>query len=208
MRAEETITSNTSGCTVQRTCVDERLTGKCIEYHNDQWFEFTPKVSGRYFVNIGGQRCRDMRGVQLFVLVEKPCQPATYRVLGCTSLGTQDDVFMTLDSLHAGMPYLLDVDGCLKYFCQFMLQVSEQAAGAPAVLPPSSPAGALPGSNRLIRLKRTLPDSLAATPRCRVLRRELRKFRSGERARTAVARNTLGGLLGTYATTDTLPRPN
>ena len=79
VRAEETITSNTTGCTVQRTCVDERLTGKCIEYHNDQWFEFTPKVSGRYFVNIGGQRYRDMRGAQLVVLVEKPCQPATYR---------------------------------------------------------------------------------------------------------------------------------
>ncbi|RZK33041.1 MAG: hypothetical protein EOO57_14025, partial [Hymenobacter sp.] len=40
LRAEETITSTTTGCTVQPSCVDERLTGKCIEYHNDQWFEF------------------------------------------------------------------------------------------------------------------------------------------------------------------------
>lgn len=189
VRAEETITSNTTGCTVQRTCVDERLTGKCIEYHNDQWFEFTPKVSGRYFVNIGGQRYRDMRGVQLVVLVEKPCQPATYQVLSCTSLGTQDDVFVTLDSLHAGMPYLLDVNGYLKYFYQFTLQVSEQAAGAPAVLPPSSLAGAPLGSNHLIRLERTLPDSLATAPRCRVLRRELREFRSGERARSDSAQH-------------------
>ena len=54
LQAGETITSSTTGCTVQRACVDERLTGKCIEYHNDQWFEFTPTISGRYFVNIGG----------------------------------------------------------------------------------------------------------------------------------------------------------
>jgi len=40
---EEVITSSTVGCTVQRACVDERLTGKCIEYHNDQWFEFRPR---------------------------------------------------------------------------------------------------------------------------------------------------------------------
>jgi len=45
LRAEETITSSTVGCTVQRACVDERLTGKCIEYHNDQWFEFRPPAS-------------------------------------------------------------------------------------------------------------------------------------------------------------------
>ena len=54
LRAEEVVFSSTTGCTVQRNCVDERLTGKCIEYHNDQWFEFTPTISGRYFVNIGG----------------------------------------------------------------------------------------------------------------------------------------------------------
>ena len=38
LQTEATVTSNTTGCTVQRRCVDERLTGKCIEYHNDQWF--------------------------------------------------------------------------------------------------------------------------------------------------------------------------
>ncbi|RZK31265.1 MAG: hypothetical protein EOO57_16600, partial [Hymenobacter sp.] len=93
LRAEETITSSTVGCTVQASCVDERLTGRCIEYHNDQWFEFRPPTAGTYFVNIGGQRCRDVRGVQLVVLTGTPCEPATYRVLSCTSLGTQDDLF-------------------------------------------------------------------------------------------------------------------
>ncbi|MCC3151497.1 hypothetical protein Q3A66_02515 [Hymenobacter sp. BT770] len=206
LQPEATITSNTTDCTVQRSCVDERLTGKCIEYHNDQWFEFTPRVSGRYFVNIGGQQCRDVRGVQLVVLTGTPCQPATYRILSCTSLGTQDDMFVTLDSLRAGQRYLLNVDGYLKDFCQFRLQVSGRAVGVPAVPPPSL-AGALPGTNRVIHLEWTLPDSLAASPRCRVLRRELREFRSTERASVPVSRNTLGGQPATYAATDTLPRP-
>ena len=34
------LVSNTTGCTVQWACVDQRLTGKCIQYHNDQWFFF------------------------------------------------------------------------------------------------------------------------------------------------------------------------
>lgn len=207
LHAEETITSNTTGCTVQRGCVDERLTGKCIEYHNDQWFEFTPPVAGRYFVNIGGQHCRDVRGVQLVVLTGQPCQPATYRVLSCTSLGTQDDVFVTLDSLRAGQPYLLDVDGYLKDFCQFTLQVSRRAVGSPAAPPLPSLAGALPGTSRVVRLSWTLPDSLAAAPGCRVLRRERREFRSTERASVPTARTTLGRSAATYAVTDTLPRP-
>ena len=100
LKLEEVVTSSTTGCTVQRGCVDERLTGKCIEYHNDQWFQFTPATTGRYFVNVGGQKCRDVRGVQLVVLTGQPCQPATYRILSCTSLGTQDDVFVTPDSFR------------------------------------------------------------------------------------------------------------
>ena len=109
VRAEETVASSTTSCTVQRSCVEERLTGKCIEYHNDQWFEFTLTILGRYFVNIDGQKYRDVRGVQLVVSTGQPCQPATYRVLSCTSLGTQNDVFVILDSLRIGCPYLLDV---------------------------------------------------------------------------------------------------
>jgi hypothetical protein len=207
VKLEETVVSNTTGCTVQRGCVDERLTGQCIKYHNDQWFEFTPRRPGRYFINIGSQKCRDVQGVQLVVLTGLPCQPATYRALSCTSLGTQDDVFVVLDSLRAGQPYLLNVDGYLKDFCQFTLQVSGHAAGIPAMPAPPLRAGALPAANRVIQLNWTLPDSLAAAPHCRVLRRELHEFRSTERARVAVARNTLGGVPGTYAATDTLPGP-
>ena len=207
LRAEEVITSNTTGCTVQRSCVDERLTGKCIEYHNDQWFEFTPKASGRYFVNVGGQKCRDVRGVQLVVLTGTPCQPATYRVLSCTSLGTQDDVFVTLDSLRAGKPYLLDVDGYLKDFCQFSLQVSRQPLGMPVSYFPPNPTRVLPTASPVVELRWGLPDSLVSTPAFRVLRREVHQYRSTEVRAVPVRRDTYGQPELTYAVTDTLPGP-
>ena len=207
LRLDETITSSTTGCTVQRSCVDERLTGKCIEYHNDQWFAFTPKTAGRYFVNIGGQKCRDVRGVQLVVLTGEPCQPATYRILSCTSLGTQDDVFVTLDSLRAGQPYLLDVDGYLKDFCQFTLQVSQTAAGMPVSYFPPSPTRLLPTASRVVELSWTLPDSLANAPDCRVMRREIHQYRSTEVRRVPVRRDTYGRPETSYAVADTLPGP-
>ena len=207
LRLEETVTSSTTGCTVQRACVDERLTGKCIEYHNDQWFEFTPRAAGRYFINIGGQKCRDVRGVQLVVLTGQPCQPATYRVLSCTSLGTQDDVFVTLDSLRAGQPYLLDVDGYLKDFCQFTLQVSQTAAGMPVSYFPPSPTRLLPTASRVVELSWTIPDSLASTTGCRVMRREIHQYRSTEVRYVPVRRDTYGRPETRYAVADTLPGP-
>ena len=206
LRAEETITSSTVGCTVQRGCVDERLTGKCIEYHNDQWFEFRPIVSGTYYVNIGGQRCRDVRGVQLVVLTGTPCQPATYRILSCTSLGTQDDLFVPLPNLRAGQPYLLDIDGYLKDYCTFTLQVSGQARGLPVVPAPAVPPG-LPARSRVITLSWQVPDSLAAARYYRVLRRELHEFRAREIRREPLAINTYGRRRAAYTLTDTLPGP-
>jgi hypothetical protein len=206
LRAEETITSSTVGCTVQRACVDERQTGKCIEYHNDQWFEFRPPATGTYYVNIGGQRCRDVRGVQLVVLTGTPCQPATYRILSCTSLGTQDDLFVPLPNLQADQPYLLDVDGYLKDYCSFTLQVSGQARGLPVVPAPAVPQGLL-AMRRVVTLAWQVPDSLSGARYCRVLRRELHEFRAREVRREPLATNTFGQRQAAYSLTDTLPAP-
>ena len=206
LQAEETITSSTAGCTVQRGCVDERLTGKCIEYHNDQWFEFRPAVAGTYYVNIGGQRCRDVRGVQLVVLTGTPCQPATYRILSCTSFGTQDDLFVPLPNLRAGQPYLLDVDGYLKDYCTFTLQVSGRARGLPVTAPPAVPQGP-PAMSRVVSLSWEVPDSLRAARACRVLRRELHEFRAREVARIELTTNAFSQRRAAYTITDTLPTP-
>jgi len=201
---EEVITSSTVGCTVQRACVDERLTGKCIEYHNDQWFEFRPPADGTYYVNLGGQRCRDVRGVQLVVLTGTPCQPATYRILSCTSFGTQDDLFVALPKLRAGQPYLLDVDGYLHDFCSFTLQVSGHARGLPAGPSPAAPADR-PGRERVVSLSWHVPDSLTQATRCRVLRREAHEFRAKEIATVPLSRDSYGQRRADYTLTDTLP---
>ena len=204
VRAEESVSSTTTGCTVQWNCVDESLTGKCIQYHNDQWFEFTPAVAGRYFVNIGGQQCRDVRGVQLVVLTGTPCQPATYRVLSCTSLGSQDDVFVTLDSLQAGQPYLLNVDGYLRDFCRFNLAVSTEPRGLPAL---EAPAPAAPQLNAVVTLRWNLPDSLGAVPQFRVWRRASTDFRAATRDTVPVTRTTLGAATTGYTWRETLTQP-
>ena len=204
LQLEEMISSSTTGCTVQRACVDERLTGKCIEYHNDQWFAFTPPTAGRYFVNIGGQQCRDIRGVQLVVLTGQPCQPATYQIVSCTSLGTHDDVFVELNLLRAGQPYLLNVDGYLKDYCRFTLQVSRQATGIPAQPLPNTPSASPTVSARIVTLSWQLPDSLGPTTGFQVLRREQHDFRSTVRSAIAVGRDTYGTPLPDYTTTDTL----
>jgi len=206
LHLDQAATSNTTNCTVQWQCVDEKLTGKCIEYHNDQWFEFTPLTSGRYYINIGGQKCRDTRGVQLVVLTGEPCQPDTYKVLSCTSLGSQDDVFVTLDSLRAGQPYLLDVDGYLKDFCQFTLAVSREPSGVPAVAPPSVSAVA-PQTNSIVTLRWSLPDSLSTARQFRVLRREAAAFRASDLSVISIRRTTYGATSPAYVFNDTLATP-
>ncbi|WP_206983296.1 hypothetical protein [Hymenobacter telluris] len=206
MQLNQAVQSSTTDCTVQWTAVDEKLTGKCIEYHNDQWFEFTPRTAGRYYVNIAGQQCRDTRGVQLVVLTGTPGQPATYQVLSCTSLGSQDDVFVTLEGLKAGQPYLLDVDGYLKDFCGFSIAVSSTPRGVPAMaLPPL--ATVTPSEKKLFTLRWTLADSLGSVARFQVLRREAAAFRAAPLAILSVERTTLGNANTEYSWTDTLAIP-
>jgi hypothetical protein len=204
LQTEQTLTSNTTGCTVQWSCVDEALTGKCIKYHNDQWFEFTPKVAGSYYVNIGGQKCRDTKGVQLVVLTGEPCQPSTYQILSCTSLGTQDDVFVPLEGLRAGQRYLLNVDGYLNDFCSFALTVSRQPKGLPVAELTAAETVFTP--TELVTLNWTLPDSVTTT-KSRILRREAHQKQAVAVGEQPVIRRVYGGLQTEYALTDTLPSP-
>ncbi|WP_143434763.1 hypothetical protein [Hymenobacter roseosalivarius] len=204
LEAEQTLTSNTTDCTVQWACVNEALTGKRIKYHNDQWFEFTPKAAGRYFVNIGGQKCRDTRGLQLVVLTGEPCQPSTYEVISCTSLGTQDDVFLTLSGLKAGQRYLLNVDGYLNDFCSFALTVSRVPKGLPVAEPTDAEAVFTP--TQLVTVSWTLPDSISTT-RSHILRREAHQTQATAVGEQPVVRTVYGGQQADYAITDTLPGP-
>lgn len=130
---DSTIHSITNGNTVQWNCVDEKLTGKCIKYHNDQWFYFNAIDSSVQYLNVTGQDCRDLWGVQLVVIEGIPCQTETYQVITCVSFGTQDDVFVPLHNLKPGAEYLLDIDGYLHDYCSFNMVLSKTPKGLPVV---------------------------------------------------------------------------
>jgi len=116
--------SNTANSSVEWDCVNKSLTNKCLIYHNDQWFHFTPHTNGKFFLNISSQQCRDLRGIQAIVIEGNPCEVKTYRILQCISKIHQDDVFIELDSLKSGMQYLVNIDGFLGDFCQFEIRWS------------------------------------------------------------------------------------
>ncbi|MFY0651047.1 MAG: hypothetical protein JXQ96_03400 [Cyclobacteriaceae bacterium] len=136
----ETHHSETTDCTVQWECVDESLTGKEVEYHNDQWFYFNTSSLDNYFINISDQKCRDQRGVQLIVIDGQPCQPETYEIISCVSLATHDDIFVELNNLKKEHSYLVNIDGYLNDFCSFDITVSDRPTGLPLNEDPISDA--------------------------------------------------------------------
>jgi hypothetical protein len=115
-------------------------------------------------------------------------------------------VFVTLDGLRAGQPYLLDVDGYLKDFCAFNLAVSRQSRGVPALAPPPL-AAVEPATSRSFTLHWQLADTLGAVRQFRVLRREAGDFRASSQAVVAVASTTYGGAGSSYSWTDSLAVP-
>lgn len=127
----ESTFSKTDNCTLQMQCINEKLTGQCITYHNDQWFEFTPTETKPYFINLSKQECKDILGVQLVIFDGKPCEPDDHKLITCVSLANQDDIFVRLDSLTAHTTYLLLVDGYLQDYCGFTIEFSDQPKGIP-----------------------------------------------------------------------------
>lgn len=126
------ISSNTVGCTVQRSCVDEKLTGRCITYHNDQWFDFIAGNDSILYLNLSQQHCRDINGIQVVVLEGEPCVTSTYKILNCYSTGTHDDVFIMLTGLKPEHTYLVNIDGYLHDLCAFNLEISDVPKGFPS----------------------------------------------------------------------------
>lgn len=159
LEQEQVISSNTRGCTVQPNCVDESLTGKCIDYHNDQWFTFNSHGNSTLFINIIGQDCRDLKGVQIVVLKGEPCQTETYEILTCVSLATQDDIYVELDSLEHNQDYLINVDGYLHDFCAFQMEVSETPRGI-SPEPSLDLISNTSQSKNVVRIEWEMPDSL------------------------------------------------
>ncbi|MGK7394361.1 MAG: hypothetical protein ACNS62_07300 [Candidatus Cyclobacteriaceae bacterium M3_2C_046] len=159
LELNQEVSSRTDDCSVQWQCVDETLTGKCIEYHNDQWFSFNSGKYRKLYINIMNQECRDLRGVQLVVIKGKPCEISSYQVLTCVSLANQNDIYVELDSLDSAQNYLVNIDGYLHDHCAFQLEVSATAKGLPVDRSLSLPAK-LSQTDKKIRIDWVLPDSL------------------------------------------------
>ncbi|HWZ22348.1 MAG TPA: hypothetical protein VNW06_06810 [Cytophagaceae bacterium] len=116
--------SDTKDCTLEEACINRKLTAKCLVYHNDQWFTFTTGAEPVYYLSVRNQDCRDVNGVQLQVIEGHLCKPSTYKILECISLATQDDIYITMNSLKKNHTYILNVDGYLNDFCQFEIGIT------------------------------------------------------------------------------------
>ena len=123
--------SKTDDCTLQPSCLNRDIEHKCITYHNDQWFDFSVSEAKNYYINISSQSCKDIDGVQLVVIDGAPCEPESYTSLGCVSLGTQDDIYLSLGALKLNHNYLILVDGYLEDYCKFEIELSDIPKGNP-----------------------------------------------------------------------------
>jgi hypothetical protein len=198
------IHSTTAGSTVEWSCISRSLTSKCLVYHNDQWFSFVAEKSGTWFLNISSQQCRDDKGVQMIVIEGNPCEISTYRILQCIPQVRGEDVYIKLDSLTAGITYLVNVDGFLGDFCEFDLTLSDRPDG----LPQSSPAGEgsklqVIRNHHLVDITWTVERMTGSLNAFRVYRRQGNN-RAYEVAEVSPLHNALGTRTTNYSVRDTL----
>ncbi|WP_148115038.1 hypothetical protein [Chryseotalea sanaruensis] len=125
------VQSTTDRSTVEWACINKKLTEKCLIYHNDQWFTFSSPIGGQLFLNVSNQECRKKFGVQVLVIEGNPCEASTYKLLHCESFTDQNDTFITIDSVEANKPYLINIDGFLGDICSFDIQLATKPKGYP-----------------------------------------------------------------------------
>ncbi|HAA10849.1 MAG TPA: hypothetical protein DCE41_03780 [Cytophagales bacterium] len=202
----ESVSSSTTGATVEWDCVDESLTGKCIQYHNDQWFSFIPQSAKTIYLNLFNQNCRDQRGVQVAIFTGEPCQPHTYIPWVCYSTGTREDIYLSLDSLQPGIEYLVNLDGYLNDGCSFGITLSTTPRGMPAfpkTMETTKPEVVL---DSLLLLRWTLPDPYASEiEQFTVLRRSVYEATSSVDREIPIAVNSVGEVRRNYGYLTTLP---
>lgn len=199
------IQSSTEGADVQWKCINKVLTNKCLVYHNDQWFTFSVEKDGDYFVNIGSQKCRDSKGLQLIVIEGNPCEASTYRIIECISQIRMEDVFVAMPALKAGVQYLVNVDGFLGDQCSFNIELSDRARGLPR-----DPVNldTLKVNSRLeskvVSMEWHVNEDLArALSAFRIVRQKDRS-RSDIVAEMSLGRNAIGSAVKKYQFVDTL----
>ncbi len=202
----EPLSSNTTDCTVQWSCLNRALTAKCIQYHNDQWFFFKTTDLEKYFINISKQDCRDLRGVQIVVINGKPCEPKSYQIVSCVSLGDQNDIFITLDSLKSNEDYLVLIDGYLHDFCEFSIEFSDTPNGFPIVGKELAEMKTEQIDGLRFNISWQIPDSISKyIRRFEVYRRNKKDFKSIKIHEVELGLNSRGLPLLYYIFEDVLP---
>ncbi|MEP2773123.1 MAG: hypothetical protein ABJH05_13310 [Fulvivirga sp.] len=203
---DQFVYSLTNGNTVEHSCVDETLTGKCIDYHNDQWYTFEIGDNPHVYINLSGQDCRDMRGVQLVVLSGELCKPETYKIYDCISTATQDDIYVALD-LEPNQKYWLNIDGYLHDFCKFFIEVSYTPKGMSKKEYPLDSVKVRADQN-IFDIRWSLPDSLShAVMATQVLRKQVTDFKFDSISAVPVQYNAYGDMRYGYSFRDTLLFP-
>jgi hypothetical protein len=200
------IVSSTHQATVEWACINKKLTEKCLIYHNDQWFTFTPKEAGKLFLNISQQECRKKFGVQILVLEGNPCQTESYRLRHCESFTHQSDTHVVLDSLRAGQTYLVNIDGFLGDLCDFEIQLSTKPTG---LVSPSVSIDTLDllltSKDKIITMRWNAPASyLDSLDYFEVYRQGNAAFKRTLVKRISAQFNTVGKMITAYSLTDTL----
>lgn len=125
------VSTTTASATVEWGCLNQALTGKCLVYHNDQWYEFKVPEPQAYFLNISNLVCRSSNGIQIIIIEGNPCETKNYRVLHCISQIKNEEVFVPLGMVTANLPYLIEIDGFNGDHCDFNIQIARRPSGLP-----------------------------------------------------------------------------
>lgn len=201
--------SNTHKATVEWGCINKALTNSCLVYHNDQWFYFTPTDSGKQYLNITNQQCKNFKGVQVVVIEGNPCETSTYNLIHCTSFTDQNDTFIELDSLKPGVPYLVLIDGFLGDQCDFQIQFSTRKAGFPIHRKSMDTLSLdLEQDSHLVLLNWSANQvQLEELNYFEIFRQRVNTPKAMELAKVSISTNALGRHIEHYAYTDSLSEP-
>lgn len=123
--------TTTASSTVQWDCLNQALTGKCLVYHNDQWYSFQVSEPQSYFLNISRLSCRNTEGIQIIIIEGNPCETRNYRVIQCIPQIRNEEVFVPLGMVAANTIYLIEIDGFNGDHCDFDIQVARRPLGLP-----------------------------------------------------------------------------
>lgn len=123
--------TTTASATVEWGCLNQALTGKCLVYHNDQWYSFQVTEPQSYFLNISRLACRSGNGIQIILIEGNPCETRNYRVIQCIRQIKNEEVFVPLGMVVANMTYLIEIDGFDGDHCDFDIQIARRPSGLP-----------------------------------------------------------------------------